>query len=92
MTALTFIILALGAFRVTRLAIEDDITEPLRKRTVYRLPDGYWKDLLTCGWCLGFWCSLVVVVLYVFVSTVTWWVMLPFAISAVVGLIFRNLD
>ena len=82
------LILVLAAFRITRLVIEDDITEPLRERTTYKLdPRNKFRELLECPWCVGFWISLAVVLAYWQWPDPTTWVMLPFAISAGVGLI-----
>lgn len=93
------ILLALAAFRVFHLLAEDVILDRPR-RWFLRLgdwrqdgdkyPDGYrayWGEFLVCGWCAGFWITLV------------WWgsfqwsphwsivIAVPWALSAVVGLI-----
>lgn len=89
---LQFVILSLAVFRVVRLVIEDVILEPLRERTVYKLDPETSKlrDLLECPWCLSFWIGLAVVIAFVFVPDETVWACLPFALSAVVGLIANN--
>ena len=92
-TCTWLLILALAAFRVTRLVIEDSILDPIRNRTIYVWPDhgigGWMKDLFSCPWCIGFWISVDWSVSFYFWPTTTWWVALPFAISAVVGLAWR---
>lgn len=84
------ILLVLAAFRVWRLLAEDTILEPLRARFVPA--DSNREAFIRCPWCLGFWVSLA------------WWTAwqawpdgtlvaaVPFAISAVVGLVAANLD
>lgn len=87
-TALQLLILILGVFRITRLIIEDTILEPVRERTVFRLdPRSKVRELLDCPWCLGFWLSMLAVISWAADPTVTGWVLLPFAISAGVGII-----
>ena len=85
---LAFVVLALAAFRVTRLVVEDAVTERLREWVWRRVPPsrgiGY---MITCYWCTGFWVSLLLAVLYMMVPTATVAVALVFALSAVVGLL-----
>ncbi len=99
----TFSLLALAAYRVWRLAAVDTFPpiEWLRNRIVwYREPDddSMWHqreavaEFLKCPWCSGAWIVLA------------WWVAwlawphgivvaaVPFAVSAVVGLVAKNLD
>lgn len=83
--------LVLAAFRVTRLIVKDDITEPLRKRTTYRLT-GRWGELFSCPWCVSFWLCLVLVLAYWAWPEPILWLSLPFAASAGVGLIASNWD
>lgn len=93
-------IISLAAYRVWRLIGADVILSPLRNRLTHRdtyqhYPERYRRRLdewLHCPWCLGFWISLA------------WWgawyispgrattVAIPWAISAVVGLVAKNLD
>lgn len=88
MGALEFIILGLATYRITRLATRDTIFESARNRYWRRFPPessklGY---LLTCEWCLSVW---VASLLYVsaMISTVTVLVVVPFALSAIAGLL-----
>lgn len=96
MTGIEFVIVALASFRVTRLVVFDQLTEPLRERTVYKLSDtglgGWTKDLFDCPWCIGFWFAALFTLGWAWSSDVTFWIALPFAFSAVTGLVSRNLD
>lgn len=89
--ALQFVILALAVFRVTRLLIEDSILEPLRERTTFQLdPRNKFRELLECPWCLGMWISFAAAGLVLLWPAVITWLALPFALSAVVGLIAEH--
>ncbi len=93
-----FVILALAAFRIWRLIGIDDITAGLRDRVTHRSmadTDGYrptFDKFLGCPWCAAAWIALAL--------TAAWWiwphatllVCVPFAVSAVVGLVSKNLD
>lgn len=94
-------LLALAAYRCWRLLAEDVILDHVRRRLVNLpfhwqdgepLPAGYRNRLaefINCGWCLGFWLSLL------------WWgawqlwahgtlvTAAVFAVSSVVGLVAR---
>lgn len=84
------LLLALSAFRTWRLLAEDTILDRPRAALVRPLPKG--EEFILCPWCAGFWVSLA------------WWaawqawphgtlvVAVPFAISAVVGVVAANLD
>lgn len=129
MTSLQVVILALLAFRLTRLVGWDEVTAAPRA-ALSGIPDAkyhelakgveaqraegidVWTDdrfrtppmserryyvakLLHCPWCVGFWISLGVSL-----AAYEWWLdvslltalALAFAISAVVGLVAKNLD
>jgi hypothetical protein len=47
---------------------------------------------LACPWCIGFWLSCLVYVLWLFVPTEVLYGLAPFALSAAVGLIAKNWD
>ena len=87
MTTLEFVVLGLGVFRLARLIVDDDITLPLRAWVFHRLPSDWIVSLLSCVWCIGFWISVGVVGLWWAYPTILWWVLLPFALSAVAGLL-----
>jgi hypothetical protein len=101
-----FALLALAVFRAYRLIAEDTILDRPRK-WLLRGPldtwekegddpgDDYRLDLgifITCVWCLGWWLSLGVFLLWVWFPTETLFVATPFALSAVVALVAKNLD
>lgn len=52
----------------------------------------YVAKLLHCPWCVGFWISLAAALAADEWHHTTYWISVPFAISAVVGLIAKNLD
>ncbi len=86
-TLLTFAVLCLCAFRLTRLVVADTITEPLRRRLALKAT--WLAAMLGCWYCTGFWVSAVVVLgalaLGVVRGRVVWFA-IP-AVSAVVGLL-----
>ena len=44
-------------------------------------------ELISCMWCTGFWVAVIGVVVWSQWPGVAWWVALPFALSAVTGII-----
>lgn len=83
-----FVILALATFRLTRLITRDVITEPIRTRVWKKLPPesskiGY---LFTCEWCMSIWVASLVYVCFI-ITSVTVILLVPFALSAVAGLL-----
>jgi hypothetical protein len=96
----SFALLALGAFRIWRLIGIDEITAPIRDRITGRRqyhsePSLYreWLDkLLACPWCLGFYVAVAVWACWSVWPHWTLVVCAPFALSAVVGLVSKNLD
>ena len=87
-TAVTFAVLALGAYRITHLITTDAIADGFRNWVWSKFPPmtkiGY---LITCNWCTGFWVSFAVVVGASILPQITFVVSLIMAISAVVGLL-----
>lgn len=68
-TITQFIILALAGFRLTRLCMYDKILEKVRAPffteiedgdDIYLAPKGKIGELLSCHWCTGFWCTVIV--------------------------------
>lgn len=102
------LVLALGAYRLTRLVGWDDFPLALRLRAwatgeamvrgpnvhgenyTYRHPT--LKKLITCPFCAGFHLSLVIYMLWLWLPAATLYGLAPFALSAAVGLIAKNLD
>lgn len=93
LSILTFAILALASYRLTRLLVVDTIFEPLREAIWSRFapshPIGY---LFTCSWCMSVWVSSLLVVCYTIFSTATLVFALVFALSAVASLIAAHWD
>jgi len=87
-TAITFVILALAAFRLTHLVTTDAIADGFRTRVWRKFPPttkiGY---LITCNWCTGFWVSVFLVLFYLILPVAALVVSLILAISASIGLI-----
>jgi hypothetical protein len=87
-TAITFVILALAAFRLTHLVTTDAIADGFRTKVWKKFPPstkiGY---LITCNWCTGFWVSIFLVISYLVLPVATLVVSLVLAISASIGLI-----
>ena len=87
-TAVTFVILALAAFRLTHLVTTDAIADGFRTKVWKKFPPstkiGY---LITCNWCTGFWVSIFLVISYLILPVATLVVSLVLAISASIGLI-----
>lgn len=95
------VLLALAAYRVFRIVGYDTITQPVRERvTGYKDSDelpadverAYLAKLVRCPWCLGWWISLGVWLVYETWPYTTARLAVPFALSAAVGMIGRNLD
>ena len=87
-TAVTFVVLALGAYRMTHIITTDAIADGFRNWVWSKFPPmtkiGY---LITCNWCTGFWVSLLFVVGASILPQFTFVVSLVLAISAVIGLL-----
>jgi len=87
-TAVNFIILALGAYRMTHLITTDAIADSFRNWIWSKYSPmtkiGY---LITCNWCTGFWVSLLFVIGASILPQFTFVVSLVLAISAVIGLL-----
>lgn len=64
--------------------------EPVERMVVHRRP--LLAKLIECAWCLGFWISLLVYLAWRWHPGYTLTVLAPFALSAAVGLLARNLD
>lgn len=62
--ALAFAVDSLATFRLTRLAVEDEITSPLREAVWkrYDVSDTKIGYFLTCPWCVSIWVGAGVVV------------------------------
>lgn len=88
-----FIVLALAAYRLTRVIVEDTVAEWLREAVWKRYdPSTAIGYLFTCYWCMGFWVSSLVVLAYIIVPVPTMVISAIFAVSAVVGIIAARID
>ncbi len=60
----TFILAALGAYRITRLLTTDTLPIVAKPRAglLRRFGSSSWSELLTCTYCLGAWVSLAALV------------------------------
>ena len=81
-------ILVLATYRITRLITRDEVLTDLRNRYFNRFPPessklGY---LATCEWCMSFWVASLLVICFM-INTGTVIVAVPFALSAVAGLL-----
>lgn len=85
-------ILTLGTFRLLRLLAWDEFPLVLRAREWLLRDRSLLAALWTCPFCLGFWLSLAVYLLWLWQPTGTLYGAAPFALSGVVGLIAKNLD
>lgn len=100
--AAELVILWLGAYRVWWLVAKDTLTQAWRTRLLgyedngsrNRWPHPHQRvgEFVHCPWCLGFWICLAIVLAYAQWPSGTLWVMLPFALSALVGLTFAAFE
>ena len=99
-----FALLSLAVFRIWKLLAEDTILDRPR---AWLLKAGGWRPdsnqapprsyrehlatFITCPWCAGFWLSIGVWVLWLCDNDLTSALAVPWAISAVVGLLGQHL-
>lgn len=93
---LVFIITALAVYRATRFVIQDELVSSLRNRLWKKFPPetnkfGY---LFTCMWCMSIWTASLFVLSSIIMPTITFYVCLVLALSAIVGLLtaYENRD
>jgi hypothetical protein len=85
---LAAVLVALAAFRLTRLIQRDTILDGPRKAVMDRHYADRIGELLNCPWCLGFWVSVAVVLAATVLPRKLWEpVVVALAASAVVGLL-----
>lgn len=94
MPVLSFIVLALAVYRVTRVITRDEVFSALRDKVWNRFPpeSTYTGFFFTCEWCVSLWVSLPTMILYVINPSITLLVGCIFALSAVSSLITARLD
>lgn len=89
------VLLALGAYRLLRLVLVDEVLDRPRKWLLYRdsEPRAAWLiTLANCYWCAGWWVSLAVFAAYEAWPHGTLVVMAPLALSTALAVVGRNLD
>jgi len=90
MTAVTFLLLALAAWRTWQLLAFDEILEPLRDRVTITQDGAIRTGLVAfigCRFCFGFWIALAWTLLYAAWPEGSFWIALPLALSAALVLI-----
>ena len=94
MSGITFVILALAIFRITRVIVADEIFTSLRDKIWDRFPPetSYVGFFFTCEWCVSMWVALPLVMFYAINPSITLLVVCIFALSAVSSLITASLD
>lgn len=71
-------------FRITRLLVVDSIADPIRNlASRWEFTD----ELIACPWCTSFWVGLAATGVYALSPEAAFWLSLPFAFSAVAGLL-----
>ena len=86
-----FIIYALAVYRVSRLIIQDEITDGPREWIFSKInPNGKIAYLLTCYWCVSFWVAIPLAILYITAPDGMMVAGLPLAGSAVAGFISQK--
>jgi hypothetical protein len=87
-TALGFVIVCLAAARITRIITLDTIGQPIRDwaEQKHHLLD----ELVSCPWCIGFHISVLCVVAWWLAPDVALWLLAPFAVSHIVGLLANH--
>lgn len=90
---ITLLIYVLAAYRLTRLIIQDEITEPLRERIWKRFPPhtkaGY---LITCPWCVSVYVATLLTLSYILIPSVMFTIALILALSAAAGILSKFID
>jgi hypothetical protein len=86
------VVLTLGTFRLLRLLGWDEFPPVLKAREWLLHGRPLLGDLWGCPFCLGWWLSLAVYLLWLWQPTGTLYGAAPFALSGAVGLIAKNLD
>lgn len=89
---LSFVVLVLATYRVARIFLSDDITQPIRD-TIFRVTrdGGMVQTFFSCYFCLGFYVSFFVYWLWN-VWADSFYLFVPLALSACVGLLAEIFD
>lgn len=93
MNLLDLAILTLAAYRITRMVTTDHIFQPIRERIWNRYDPSAGRPnlgyLITCEWCMSIWIASSLLFVYTIASETTIIGSCIFAISALVGLLYR---
>lgn len=82
----TLLVLALCVYRVTKLIVDDTIADPPRNWVFTHAPEKV-VELVQCPWCSSFWVGMGATVSYLLWPETTVLLALPWALSAVAGLL-----
>lgn len=84
-----FVILGLAVYRVSRLIVEDSVFEKIREKIFSKFSPQTTKlgYLLTCYWCTSMYVATLATVAYILIPSIFIIICLPFALSAVAGLL-----
>ena len=79
----------LATFRLSRFLTQDELISGLRNRLWNKFPPetnkfGY---LFTCMWCMSIWSASLIVVSSIIIPTITLYVCIVLALSAIAGLL-----
>lgn len=97
MTLQTAIVDSLATYRVTKLVIDDYITQDLRQKAfeeLAKLPHPLARKaeyLLTCPWCVGIWAAGFLVALRFLAPNLANYLNTLLAASAVTGILYERL-
>jgi hypothetical protein len=78
---------ALACYRLTRLAVRDTITQPVRRRLTDRYEGGWLLELASCPWCISVWIGCGVALATYFAPAIWSWPAAFLALSAVAGIL-----
>lgn len=69
-----FVLMALGAARITRLITHDRILLGFRKALIAKFGAGHWIPfLVNCPLCIATWTTLPASILWMLVAHLAWW-------------------
>lgn len=91
---IALVLLALATYRISRLLIVDVIFDDLRNKIWEKYPPHNTKFgyLFTCYWCMSIWVASLITICYTIVPVATTIACIPFALSAVAGLIANRME
>lgn len=93
MTVAELAIRGLATYRLSRLVVEDEITEPLREKIWQKHPPttrlGY---LITCYWCSSIYAASALEISRIIAPKTTQRVETVLALSAVAGIVAARMD